>query len=72
MLENTEPRTAAALQERRAESGAPHSSLQEANMQLESIQRLFRKIILGRFWKPAGLVILSKMMLALEATNLGK
>ena len=72
MLENAEPRTVAALQETRTESGAPHSSLQEADMKLEAIHRLFRKIILGRLWKPAGSVIFSKMMLASEATHLGK
>ena len=72
MLENTEPRTVAALQVRRTESGAPNSSLHEADMKLEVIHRLFRKIILGRLWKPAGLVIFSKMMLASEATHLRK
>ena len=54
----------------RAESGAPHSSLQEADMKLEAIQRLFWKIILGRLWKPAGSVRFSKMMLPSEATHL--
>lgn len=56
----------------RAESEAPHSSLQEADIKLEAIQRLFWKIILGRLWKPAGLVIFSKMMLPSEATHLRK
>ena len=69
MLGNTEPRDSAASQEGRAGPRAPHSSPHEANIELESIQRLGKSCPLP---KPAGLVIFSKMMLAPGATNLRK